>query len=130
MKTFPGAGSRRMTYPRNKCSHQPLSREMHQIAHHLFNQLSVINLCTFKLQAKSRGNGDHGASDDLQLLQRSVEEASLWAERLSEIILQGVPSTEAKKAAPGRPVDEVNSDQANKVVRLFDPGCRQRRTKH
>ena len=93
---------------------QPLSREMHQIAHHLFNQLSVINLCTFKVQASSRGAGDQAASDDLKLLQRAVEEATHWAEQLSHIISQAAPPTEGKKPEPVK-----TAEKANKVIPLF-----------
>jgi hypothetical protein len=102
MKTFPNASSQSMTGPRKKRLHQPLSREMHQIAHHLFNQLSVINLCTFKVQARSRGAGDQAVSDDLKLLQRAVEEATHWAEQLSHIISQAAPPTEGKNPRPSK----------------------------
>lgn len=102
-------------------SRQPLSREMHQIAHHLFNQLSVINLCTFKVQARSRGAGDQAVSDDLKLLQRAVEEATHWAEQLSHIISETPPPTEPKKPAPVRP-----AEQANNVIPLFAQDHRHR----
>lgn len=114
MKTFPNASSQSMTGPRKKRSRQPLSSEMHQIAHHLFNQLSVINLCTFKVQASSRGAGDQAASDDLKLLQRAVEEATHWAEQLSHIISQAAPPTEGKKPEPVKA-----AEKANKVIPLF-----------
>ena len=52
MKTFPGASSQSTPGFRKKRSRNPLPDEIYQIAHQLFNQLSVINLCSFKLQDK------------------------------------------------------------------------------
>src|SRR5262245_34130310 len=121
MKTFPSPSSQPIRGSRKKRSRQSSSREMHQIAHHLFNQLSVINLCSFKLHARHRDATDEVVLDDLKLLQRAAEEATQWAERLSQIISQAVPPEEDRKPAAIKTADSTNN-----VVPLFAPVRQQR----
>jgi hypothetical protein len=112
MKTFPGASSQSIPGLRKKRSHKSLPDEIHQIAHHLFNQLSVINLCSFKLKDTLRVG--RTASSDLDLLERAVGDATEWAERLSQVIFDSVPTAKLKKPAPAKA-----AEQTSNVVPLF-----------
>ena len=80
MKTFPGTSSPSTPGLRKKRSRTPLPHEIHQIAHQLVNQLSVINLCSFKLQDKLQDTlsctGKATMSGDLEILERAVVEAT------------------------------------------------------
>ena len=118
MKTFPGASSQSTPGLRKKRSRNPLPDEIYQIAHQLFNQLSVINLCSFKLQDKLQDtlscSGKAAMSGDLEILERAVVEATRWAERLSQVILEPAPPAEFKKQPP-----VTSAEQANNVFPLF-----------
>jgi hypothetical protein len=112
MKTFPGASSQSIPGLRKKRSHKSLPDEIHQIAHHLFNQLSVINVCSFKLKDTLRVG--RTASSDLDLLERAVGDATEWAERLSQVISDSAQAVKPKKPAPTKV-----REQTNNVVPLF-----------
>lgn len=118
MKTFPGAASPSTPGLRKKRSRQPLPHEIHQIAHQLFNQLSVINLCSFKLHDKLQDtlscSGETAMSGDLEMLERAVVEATRWAERLSQVVLEPPPPAEFKKQPP-----VTSAEQSNNVFPLF-----------
>ena len=114
MKTFPGTSSLSTPGLRKKRSDQPLPDEIHQIAHQLLNQLSVINLCSFKLESTLRDVGRPGLRDDLGLIERAVHEATEWAERLSQVISDSTQAVKPKKPAPAKV-----TEQTNNVVPLF-----------
>jgi hypothetical protein len=121
MKRFPGASSQNTPGFRKKCGIKQASAEIHQIAHNLFNQLSVINLCSFNLRSAVPGHVGPAITNDLQTLERAVEDATLLAERLSQAIDALASISEAKaprlvKAAP----------QNNNVLPLFAASRRQR----
>ena len=113
MKTFPGASSPSTPGLRKKRSRTPLPHEIRQIAHQLINQLSVINLCGFKLQDKLQDklscSGKAAISVDLEILERAVEEATRWAERLSQVILEPAPPAEFKKQPPVKSAEQSNN---------------------
>ena len=114
MKTFLGASSPSTPGLRKKRSRQPLPDEIHQIAHQLLNQLSVINLCSFKLESTLRGIGRPGVGADLDLIERAVHEATGWAERLSQLISDSAQAVNPKKPAPAKV-----TEQTNNVVPLY-----------
>jgi hypothetical protein len=86
MKSFPEANLRNISKVRKQCERKQVSAKIHQLAHDLFNQLSVINLCSFKLHVAVRDLVGPAASDNLQALDRSVEDAMRVAERLFHIV--------------------------------------------
>jgi len=90
-------------------------QKFHQIVHNLFNQLSVINLCSFKLRGAVPGHVGPAITNDLQTLERAVDDATLLAERLSQAIM-GLASNSEPKAPP----------QNNNVLPLFAASRRQR----
>jgi hypothetical protein len=120
MKTFPGANSQSISRFRKKRQRKQVPAEIHQLAHDLFNQLSVINLCSFKLHVTVRDLVGSAATNDLQTLDRAVEDAILLAERLSQAIVESASHTELKtpRLVKSRP-------QANNVLRLFAANRRQ-----
>jgi len=60
-------------------------------------------------------------SGDLEILERAVVEATRWAERLSQVILEPALPAKPKKPAPVKSVE-----QANNVVPLFAHWHRER----
>jgi len=115
MKTLPGDGFQSSLRPRKKKqSRKALPDEVHEITHQLLNQLSVINLCSFKVKSTLRGGGDPVLGGDLDLLERAIEGATGSAERLSQVITDLTPVAKAKKAAPSRSVEQTGN-----VVQLF-----------
>jgi hypothetical protein len=118
MKTFPGAQSTPRF--RKKPQRKQVPAAICQIAHDLFNQLSVINLCSFKLHGAGRDIVEPVITNDLQTLDRAVEDAMLLAERLSQAITESASLTELKtpRLVKSRP-------QANNVLRLFAANRRQ-----
>jgi|RhiMetdeSRZDD1v2_1073273.scaffolds.fasta_scaffold503092_2 hypothetical protein len=120
MKTFPGASSQSASRFRKKSQRKRLPAEVHQLAHDLFNQLSVINLCSFKLHAVVRDTVGPAITNDLQTLDRAVEDAMLLAERLSQAIAESASLTETKTPGPAKSPGQVNN-----VLRLFAAKRRQ-----
>jgi hypothetical protein len=121
MKRFPGTSSQSTAGFRKKCAIKQVPAEIQQIAHNLFNQLSVINLCSFKLRGAVPSHVGPAMTNDLQTLERAVEDATLLAEQLSQAIEALASISEAKaprlvKASP----------QNNNVLPLFTVSRRQR----
>jgi hypothetical protein len=86
MKTFPGASSQNTPRFRKKHQCKRMPAEVHQFAHDLFNQLTVINLCSFNLHLAVRDIVGPAITNDLQTLDRVVEDAMRLAERSSQAI--------------------------------------------
>ncbi len=120
MKRFPGTSSQSTRGFRKKCAMKQVPAEIQQIAHNLFNQLSVINLCSFKLRGTVRNHVEPAITNDLQTLERAVEDATLLAERLSQAI--GVLASNCEPKAP--PL--VKAPAQNNVLPLFAASRRQR----
>jgi hypothetical protein len=120
MKTFPSTNPPIPCHVRKKRATKPAPIEIHQLAHDLFNQLSVINLCSFKFHVAVRDLVGPAATNDLQTLDRAVEDAILLAERLSQAIVESASHTELKtpRLVKSRP-------QANNILRLFAANRRQ-----
>ncbi|HEV8723065.1 MAG TPA: hypothetical protein VGW77_20820 [Candidatus Binatia bacterium] len=121
MKRLPGTSSQSTPGFRKKCEIKQVPAEIHQIAHNLFNQLSVINLCSFKLRGAVPDHVGPAVANDLQTLERAVEDATLLAEELSQAIAALAAISEAKaprlvKAPP----------QNNNVLPLFAASRRPR----
>jgi len=121
MKRFSGTSSQSTPGFRKKCAIKQVPAEIQQIAHNLFNQLSVINLCSFKLRGAVPGHVGPAITNDLQTLERAVEDATLLAERLSQAIGAVVSNSEPK--APRR---LKAPSQNNNVLPLFAAIRRQR----
>jgi hypothetical protein len=121
MKRFPGASSQSTPGFHKKCAIKQAPAEIQQIAHNLFNQLSVINLCSFKLRGAVPGHVEPAITNDLQTLERAVEDATLLAERLSQAIgvLESISDTKAQRLVKASP-------QNNNVLPLFAASRRQR----
>src|SRR5262245_53352134 len=115
MKTFPGDGFQSpLRLRKKKQSRTALPDEVHQITHQLLNQLSVINLCSFKVTSTLRGGGEPTLGSDLDLLERAIKDATGSAERLSQVITDLTPVAKPKKAARCRSVEQTGN-----VVQLF-----------
>jgi len=120
MKTFPGASSQSTPRFRKKPQRKQMPAEIREIAHDLFNQLSAINLCSFKLHAGVRDIVGPAMTNDLQTLDRAVEDAMLLAERLSQAIVDSASLAELEipRLVKSRP-------PTNNVLPLFAASRRQ-----
>jgi hypothetical protein len=121
MKTFPSTNPPIPRHVRKKDATKPVPIEIHPLAHDLFNQLSVINLCSFKLHDAARDLVRPATTNNLQTLDRAVEDAMLLAERLSQAIVEPASHTE-----PKTPRLVKSPPQANNVLRLFAANRRHR----
>jgi hypothetical protein len=116
MKTLPRPSSQIPLRLRKKRPPKPASQEVRQIVHNLFNQLSVINLCSFKLRGSLGNSIGPGISDDVEKLQQAVQDATIIAEQLSQIIADAGVLVE-----PKTPRVVQSQPQANNVLPLFAP---------
>jgi hypothetical protein len=116
MKTLPRPSSQIPLRLRKKRPPKPASKEVRQIVHNLFNQLSVINLCSFKLRGSLGNSIGPGISDDVEKLQQAVQDATIIAEQLSQIIADAGVLVE-----PKTPRVVQSQPQANNVLPLFAP---------
>jgi len=116
MKTFPDLGAKKPSRLRRKRLRKPVSDEIHQIAHNLFNQLSVINLCSFKLHGASKDYFPSAIANDLEALERAVLDATRLAEQLAEAIVESAPIVE-----PGIPTLVKLRHQTNNILPFFAP---------
>jgi len=121
MKKFSGASSQSTAGFRKKRAIKQVPAEIHQIVHNLFNQLSVINLCSFKLRGAVPGHVGPAITNDLQTLERAVDDATLLAERLSQAIgaLESISEPKAPRLVKAPP-------QNNNVLPIFAASRRQR----
>jgi hypothetical protein len=84
MKANTGVVSRSKRGVRQPKRADPARHAVGELAHDLFNQLTVINLCSAQLSASVRGTGDNGVAANLDMLERSAEEATRLAERIAQ----------------------------------------------
>lgn len=115
MKTLPRSSSQIPLRLRKKHPPKPASKEVRQIVHNLFNQLSVINLCSFKLRGSLRESVTSAISDDIEILERAVQDATIMAEQLSQAIAESGTVTEARAASPVNPKHQTTTN----VLPLF-----------
>jgi hypothetical protein len=101
---------------RKKRATKPVSIEIHRTVHSLCNQLSVINLCSFKLSGSLGNSVGPGTSDDVEKLQQAVQDATISAEQVSQIIAAAGVLVE-----PKTPRVVQSQPQANNVLPLFAP---------
>jgi hypothetical protein len=113
MKSSHGVASQRTPGSRKERLPASLPQEVRQIAHQLLNQLTVINLCSFKLRGRWAAAGAATLSHNAESLERAVEEAMLCAERLSQAIAASAES-QTKRSPPVKA-----SEQSHNVVPLF-----------
>jgi hypothetical protein len=116
MKTFPSTNPPIPRHVRKKRATKPVPIEIHRIVHSLFNQLSIINLCVFKLSGSLGNSVTPGICDDVEKLQRAVQEAAISAEQLSQLVADGAALVE-----PRIPRVVQSQPQANNVLPLFAP---------
>jgi hypothetical protein len=117
MKIFPGIDPPiRPRHLRKKRATKPLPIEIHRTVHSLCNQLSVINLCSFKLRGSLGNSVGPGISDDVEKLQQAVQDATIIAEQLSQIIADAGVLVESKT-----PRIVQSQPQANNVLPVFAP---------
>ncbi len=116
MKTFPDLGAKKPSRLRKKRLRKPISEEIRQIAHNLLNQLSVINLCSFKLHGASTGYLPSTIANDLEALERAVQDATRLAEQLAQAIVESGPVVE-----PGTPTLVKLRRQTNNILPFFAP---------
>jgi hypothetical protein len=111
MKTFRSTSAQIPLRLRKKRPPKQVPNEVHQIVHTLFNQLSVINLCSFKLRGSLRNSAVPAISDDIEILERAVQDATTMAEQLSQAIAEPAPLV----------ATQAVSLQTNNVLPLFAP---------
>ena len=80
------------------------------------NQLSVINLCSFKLHGASTGYFPSAIANDLEALERAVLDATRLAEQLAQVIVESAPIVE-----PGTPTLVKLRHQTNNILPFFEP---------
>jgi hypothetical protein len=119
MKMFPSTNPPIPRHVRKKHPTKPVPIEIHRIVHSLFNQLSVINLCSFKLSSSLGNSVSPGISDDVEQLQQAVQEAVIIAEQLSQIVADAALLVEPKMPQVVR-----QQPQAHNVLPLFRPARR------
>jgi hypothetical protein len=116
MKTFLSTTPPILHHVRKKRPTKSVTIVIHRIAHNLFNQLSIINLCIFKLSRSLENSVAPGISDDVEKLQRAVQEAAIIAEQLSQLVVEAAPLAE-----PKTPLIVTSQPQANNVLPLLGP---------
>ena len=84
MKTLSELFSRNECHAKNKQISGSRARPIHELAHDLFNQLTVINLCGENLSISLQDSGDPGIARNLDMLERAAEEATKLAERIAQ----------------------------------------------
>jgi hypothetical protein len=93
---------------------KPKQNQIHQIAHSLFNQLTVINLCSAKLSDLLPDSIAPKIANDLAMLEQAAEDASKLAEQLSELITEPPLGSEPQRQCR----DEI-ARQRNNILRLL-----------
>jgi hypothetical protein len=116
MKTFPSTSAQIPLRLRKKRPPKQVPNEVHQIVHSLFNQLSVINLCSFKLCGSLRNSAVPAISDDIEILERAVQDATTMAEQLSQAIAEPAPLVATQAVYLVK-----STHQTNNVLPLFAP---------
>lgn len=115
MKSSPIAIPSNKTRLRKNPTNAQNLEEFHRIAHNLCNQLSVINLCSFKIVTLLRSVAGAQVEKDLETLERAVGEAADLASRLAVSLEPNLRIRSHRHAAA---TGDVCQD-AGKVVRLF-----------
>jgi len=70
-----------------------------QLIHGLINQLSVINLCAFKMRGRRGGQEVGGYERELNTIERAVNEAAEFAEALKTLWDNPESTTRPRRAA-------------------------------
>jgi hypothetical protein len=116
MKTLPSRSSQIADRLRKKRRLKLVPSEVDQLVHHLCNQLSVVNLCSFNL-CLSLGDAVRPAiTENIEMLERTVQQATLTAEQLSQLIAE--PAGLGAGRATSHP--KLNN-QPDNVSALFPP---------
>jgi hypothetical protein len=88
MKTLSGIDSRNEPDAENERISESRAKPIHELAHNLFNQLTVINLCGENLSISLQDSADPGIARNLDMLERAAEEATKLAERIAQFIAE------------------------------------------
>ena len=84
MKTLAGIVSRNEPRAENERISEFIAKPVPELAHDLFNQLTVINLCGSNLSVSLQDSDDPGIKRNLDMLQRAADEATKLAERIAQ----------------------------------------------
>lgn len=110
MKSLPGAASSTSSRSRKRNATKTSPELIRAVAHELFNQLSVVNLCSFRLKERLISGSKEALSGDVERLDRAVAEASACAERLSQMVRESrFLSSEKKLAYTPEPIEQAIS---------------------
>jgi hypothetical protein len=88
MKTLSELFSRNESYAEDERISESRAKPIHELAHDLFNQLTVINLCGENLSISLQDSDDPGIARNLDMLERAAEEATKLAERIAQFIAE------------------------------------------
>src|SRR5919106_1386425 len=91
-------------------------------AHDVTNQLSVINLCCFKLRALLTGKLDEHQLRELDAIEIAVAEATKLLEKFRRSLIDPSASSNGEKLAPA----SVGPSSVGKLYQIL-PGLRPRR---
>jgi hypothetical protein len=84
MKTPAGIVSRNEPHAENERISESRAKPIHELAHDLFNQLTVINLWGANLSISLQDSEDPGIARNLDMLERAAEETTILAERIAQ----------------------------------------------
>lgn len=88
MKTLSELFSRNECHAENERISESRAKPIHELAHDLFNQLTVINLCGENLSISLQDSDDPGITRNLDMLARAAEEATKLAERIAQFLAE------------------------------------------
>jgi hypothetical protein len=114
MKTITGAVSGNQLGARQRLARNPACYALGELAHDLFNQLTVINLCSANLSVSLQDSDDPGTARNLDMLERAAEEATKLAERIAQFIAEPKSRSAVQVAE-----SSLSPPLPNKVLPLF-----------
>jgi len=88
MKSLSELFSRNECHAENERISESRAKPIHELAHDLFNQLTVINLCGENLSISLQDSDDPGITRNLDMLERAAEEATRLAERIAQFLAE------------------------------------------
>jgi hypothetical protein len=116
MKTLPSTSSQISGRLRKKRPLKLVPSEVDQILHHLCNQLSVVNLCSFSLRVSLRDAVRPIIIENIEMLERTVHEATMTAEQLAQLIAEPAGLRARRTSSHAK-----LNNQADNVSALFPP---------
>ena len=123
MKTFPSTSSQIPLRLRKKRRLKQLPSEVHQIVHNLVNQLCVVNLCSFRLRGSLRDAVTPAITENIEILERAVQDATMMGEQLSQSLAEPAGLGEGRTNSRAKLKHQTNhvlapfSVEANKMIK-------------